>query len=102
MRRSGASTRQIEGAPRGATYVCPVSSHAIPYYRSLAGFLGRPDLKFVGPAFLDRGGQRYRGMDPGMIVLDHAVDKFAPSPDLRLFYAWCATHARPVSDKGTP
>jgi hypothetical protein len=69
-RRTGRSTRQIEGAPQNAIYIVPVSS-TIGYYRDIAARVGRTDIRFASPTILSD--RRYHGANPASIVVDHAT-----------------------------
>ena len=67
-RGTGATTRQIKEAPKGAIFVW-CNSH-VDYARHLAHFLGRGDLQIVSPETFERIAPviRFNG-----IVVDHAV-----------------------------
>lgn len=72
-RQSGRTTRQIEQAPARAIFVCP--TRAIDYTKALAHYLGRPDLKIVGPYFFSAA-QGVVGRDASNttgVIVDHAT-----------------------------
>lgn len=69
LRGTGRTTRQINDAPQGAYYVW--ISSAIHYPRALARHLGRDDLMFVSPDWLERA-DNYRGRRGLKVVVDHA------------------------------
>ena len=66
----GRTTWQMFHAPQDAIYVW--CNEYLGYPNRLALFIGRPDLRIVGPSFIypDR---HYYGYDLKDIVIDHAV-----------------------------
>jgi hypothetical protein len=68
-RQTGQTTTQLRNAPAGATFVWPVDSTYYP--RALARYVGRRDLRIVGPSALTDG--RCQGLTPERLILDHAV-----------------------------
>ena len=67
-RGTGRTTRQILAAPQDGVLVVP---GARVYYRNLARFLGRSDLRIESKDFVTDG--RYRGLLRGLVILDHAI-----------------------------
>ncbi len=67
MRRTGRTTLQIGGAPKGAVFVTP-NSAMLEYARDIAHALGRLDITFKPQSFLDNlEGWR------GQLVVDHSI-----------------------------
>lgn len=52
-RQTGQTTSQIQTAPHGAVFIWVTSD--LTYPRAIAQRLGRGDLEFVTPSFLERG-----------------------------------------------
>lgn len=76
-RQSGRTTRQIEGAPANAVFIC--QSRQIDYTKALARYLGRPDLMIVGP-YVFSAAAIFDGKRPTAVILDHAaLDTLHPS-----------------------
>lgn len=70
MRGTGTTTHQIKAAPKNATYIWV---HGNTHYPELlARTLGRTDLKFVGPDWLND--YRFMGLRDLEIVIDHATE----------------------------
>lgn len=68
-RQEGATTEQIKAAPHGAIYVWVNSNTRYP--KDLARTLGREDIQFVAPSWLDS--HNWRGRAFSAIILDHAA-----------------------------
>lgn len=68
-RQTGATTKQMETAPKGAVFVW-CNSHT-DYAIHLARKIGREDLQIVSPAWLEWG--RWRGLELTGLVIDHAA-----------------------------
>lgn len=66
-RQTGRTSKQIEAAPQGAVFVWVTGD--LGYPRRLAEQLGRDDLQFVAPLFLERG--EFGGRDT-VVCIDHA------------------------------
>lgn len=69
QRGTGRTTKQIKEAPQGAYFVW--CNNVLWYPRQLAAKLGREDLNVVGKSWIM--GERYYGVDPERIVLDHYI-----------------------------
>lgn len=70
-RGTGRTTRQIENAPQKAIFIC-VHRGAVGYTRELARRLGRNDLQFEDPTWLD--GHRWKTRILSGVVVDHAAE----------------------------
>ena len=66
-RGTGATTQQMQDAPKGAVFVW--CNNRLEYPRALARKIGRDDLSIVSPYWLERGwaGQKFTDL-----VVDHA------------------------------
>ncbi len=71
-RQAGVTTRQIEAAPHGAVFIWVTGD--VNYPRAIAVRLGRDDLEFVAPSFLECG--RALGSTKKVCV-DHAFWRVA-------------------------
>ena len=67
-RGTGATTRAMMAAPKGAVFVW--CNDKTDYAIRLARKIGREDLRIVSPAWLE---DRWHGLDPPGIVVDHAA-----------------------------
>lgn len=76
---TGTTTLQMKQAPHGAFYVWP-NGH-LSYPKALAAFVGRDDLKIIGPHEVETG-RTFRGNDR-MIVVDHACYMIVTSQTFR-------------------
>ena len=65
QRGTGRTTRQMLAAPLSAHFIWHNNELSVP--KELARFLGREDLRIVGPSWLDN----CRGLRPTGVVLDH-------------------------------
>ncbi len=71
-RGTGATTKQLQGAGRGAVFVW-CNDH-LWYPKELAAHLGRSDVRIVGPGWVVREGWRGLSCD---VVVDHAFWQIA-------------------------
>lgn len=70
-RGTGRSALQIMDAPLGSIYICP--HHAsIHYHKHLAYDLGRYDIRFESPMYLERP-ESFYGIRNVSLVIDHAA-----------------------------
>lgn len=67
-RGDGATSRQMQDAPRDAVFVW--CRGELSYPKQLARRLGREDLKIVGPSWLEEG---WRGQRLSGLIVDHAA-----------------------------
>lgn len=67
-RRDGATTRQMEAAPKGAVFIW--CNGKTDYAVLLARKLGREDLQIVSPTWLE---ERWLGVELTGVVVDHAA-----------------------------
>ena len=67
-RGAGATTKQIEAAPKGAVFVW-CNGHT-DYAIRLAQKIGREDLRIESPTWLE---DRWRGLELTGVVVDHAA-----------------------------
>jgi hypothetical protein len=73
-RQTGATTKQMQSAPRGAIYLW--CNDEIDYAKRLAALLGRSDLRIVKRSWLETSS----GFN-GDLVVDHAFNVVRPPTD---------------------
>ena len=84
---TGRTTRQIQDAPQGATFIW--CNRHLDYVPRLARHLGRSDLKIVGIDYAN-GRDRsafFRSRPPAVEILDHAAPEALASARARRWWA---------------
>ena len=81
FRQTGHTTQQMRAAPRNAIYVWP-TQRSIRYAETLARHLGRNDLTFVTPSFVDP--EYLQGLVWWPIVVDHAAFRLLTAEQHRM------------------